>query len=69
MLPKATQKVVKKSVFSFFVSKGSSGEVETQLLSAGDLGYLSDSDYLPIKGKRSEMTRLLNGLIKYLFSI
>lgn len=49
-----------------FVSKGSLGEVETQLLLARDLGYFSESDYSMIECKRSEATRLLTGLIKSL---
>jgi hypothetical protein len=40
MLPKATQEVIEQSMFSLFVSKGSQGEVETQLLSAKDLRRL-----------------------------
>jgi four helix bundle protein len=64
-LPKATQEVIEQ-VCSVFVSKGSLGEVETQLLSAENIGRLSESHYLPIEEKRSENTRLLNRLMKSL---
>jgi four helix bundle protein len=50
----------------FSVSKGSLGEVKTQLLSAKDLGHLLEIDYLPLEGKRRETKRLSNGLMKSL---
>lgn len=49
-----------------FIAKGSLGEVETYLLLAKDLGYLSNSDYLAIDEKRKDASRLLKGLIKSL---
>lgn len=56
----------KEYVQFLFVSKGSLGEVETHLLLAKDLGYLSEDDYSAIEAIRSETTRLLKGLIKSL---
>jgi four helix bundle protein len=56
----------KEYVQFLFVSKGSLGEVETHLLLAKDLGYLSEKEYSAIESKRSETARLLNGLIKSL---
>ncbi len=44
----------KEYVQFLFVSKGSLGEVETQLLLAKDLGYLSESDYSAIEGKEEK---------------
>jgi hypothetical protein len=41
-------------------------EVETFLLLAKDLGYLSEGAYAVIEEKRGETTRLLRGLIKSL---
>lgn len=49
-----------------FIAKGSLGEVETYLLLAKDLGYLSNSDYLTVDEKRKDTSRLLQGLIKSL---
>ena len=48
------------------ISTGSLGEVETHLMIAKDLGYLSESDYSALEEKRSETTRLLSGLIRSL---
>jgi four helix bundle protein len=56
----------KEYVQFLFVSKGSLGEVETHLLLAKDLGYLSEKEYSAIENKRSETARLLIGLIKSL---
>jgi four helix bundle protein len=56
----------KEYVQFLFISKGSLGEVETFLLLARDLGYLSNEDYAAIEEKRGETTRLLRGLIKSL---
>ncbi len=56
----------KEYIQFLFVSKGSLGEVETHLLLAKDLGYLSDKEYSAIESKRSEVARLLIGLIKSL---
>ena len=56
----------KEYVQFLFVSKGSLGEVETHLMLARDLGYISENDYSAIEAKRSETARLLNGLIRSL---
>jgi four helix bundle protein len=56
----------KEYIQFLFVSKGSLGEIETQLLLAKDLGYLSENDYSVIEAKRSETIRMLKGLIKSL---
>jgi four helix bundle protein len=56
----------KEYVQFLYISKGSLGEVETHLMIAKDLGYISGSDYSALEEKRSETTRLLSGLIKSL---
>jgi four helix bundle protein len=56
----------KEYVLFLYISKGSLGEVETHLMIAKDLGYLSKSDYSALEEIRSETTRLLTGLIKSL---
>ncbi len=56
----------KEYVQFLFVSKGSLSEIETHLLLARDLGYLSENDYSEVESKRSETIRLLKGLIKAL---
>lgn len=49
-----------------FIAKGSLGEVETYLLLAKDLGYLSHDEYASIEETRKTTSRLLKGLIKSL---
>jgi four helix bundle protein len=49
-----------------FISKGSLGEVETYILLAKDLGYLTEDEYLFIDEKRKASAMLLKGLIKSL---
>lgn len=49
-----------------FIAKGSLGEVETYILLAKDLEYLSQGDYLTADEKRKETGQLLKGLIKSL---
>jgi four helix bundle protein len=49
-----------------FIAKGSLGEVETYLLLAKDLEYLSETEYASIDEKRKATSRLLKGLIKSL---
>lgn len=49
-----------------FIAKGSLGEVETYLLLARDLGYLTESDYSAANDIREETSRILKGLIRAL---
>ena len=49
-----------------FIAKGSLGEVETYLLLAKDLGYISDSDFRTVDARRQETSKMLQGLIKSL---
>jgi len=46
------------------LAKGSLAEVDTQLLIARNLGYLSDPD--PVLQRTAEVARLLNGLLNSL---
>jgi len=47
-------------------AKGSVFEVETQLLIARDLGYLSDQTTLDLLGRVQEVGRILSGLLSSL---
>lgn len=49
-----------------YIAKGSLGEIETYLLLAKDLGYMTEQDFSIIEEKRSEVSRMLQGLIKSL---
>jgi four helix bundle protein len=56
---------VKDSIQFFFISRGSLYEIETQIILALDLGYLSDEDQKKIIEKIKSCKRLLNGFINY----
>jgi four helix bundle protein len=49
-----------------YIAKGSLGEVETYLLLAKDLGYLSPGVFGSVSGMREDASRLVKGLIKSL---
>jgi four helix bundle protein len=53
----------KEYVQFLFIAKGSLGEVETYLMLAKDLEYISDNDYSVVEDKRIEVSRILHGLI------
>ncbi len=54
-----------RSEFQHFLNnaRGSLAEVETQIILAGDLGYLGAKEAGIILEKSSELGRILNGLI------
>lgn len=47
----------------FNTARGSLHEVETQLLIAAHLGYVTDVEYRSIDAQTAEVARILNGLI------
>jgi len=49
-----------------FIAKGSLGEIETYLLLAKDLGYLTESAYTSASQIREETSRIIKGLIRAL---
>jgi four helix bundle protein len=49
-----------------YIAKGSLGEIETYLLLAKDLGYLTESEYAATSEMREEASRIIKGLIKSL---
>jgi four helix bundle protein len=49
-----------------FIAKGSLGEVETYLLLAKDLGYMTENQYIAVSEIREETSRIIKGLIKSL---
>ena len=48
------------------IAKGSLGELDTYLLLAKDLGYLSDEEFKRAYSKRHDTVKMLHGLIKAL---
>ncbi len=55
----------KDSIQFFFVSRGSLYEVETQIIIAFDLGYISSEEQTTILNSIKSCKRLLNGFINY----
>lgn len=49
-----------------YIAKGSLGVVETYLLLAKDLGYLSENEYTATSQLRDETARIIKGLIRAL---
>ncbi len=49
-----------------FIAKGSLGEVETYLLLAKDLGYMTETEYTTTSAVREETSRIIRGLIRAL---
>ncbi|MEK7196520.1 MAG: four helix bundle protein [Nitrospirota bacterium] len=56
----------KEYVQFLMISKGSLGEVETYLLFAKDLGYITQNEYDKLDEQRQETSKLLRGLINSL---
>ena len=57
----------KKEFLQFLsVARGSLAEVETYLMLAKDLGYLSEEEFRNLEEQRAEVGRLLRGLCKSL---
>jgi four helix bundle protein len=48
-----------------FISQGSISELDTQLIIANNLKFLSKEDYSLISEKLSEIRKMLSGLIKF----
>ena len=48
------------------IAKGSCGEVRAQLYVALDQNYIDEGQFIIIKNKLAETSRMLSGLIKYL---
>ena len=49
-----------------YISKASAGEVRSQLFLALDLGYLEEKEFILLKEKIENISKMLSGFIKYL---
>ena len=57
----------KKEFIQFlYLSNGSLEEVKYYLILAKDLGYISDSEYKHLQEKAENISKMINGLIRYL---
>ena len=57
---------IKEYLQFLFIAKGSLGEIETYLMLASDLHYMTQAEYDNIDEKRAKSARILIGLIKSL---
>jgi four helix bundle protein len=49
-----------------YISKASAGEVRSQLYLALDLGYMEEKEFVVLKEKIENISKMLSGFIKYL---
>lgn len=56
----------KEYIQFLMIAKGSLGEVETHLMFARDLGYITSEKYIELEEQRQEAGKVLRGLIKSL---
>jgi four helix bundle protein len=54
----------KEKVQFFYISLGSTSELQNQILVARDVSYLSEMDYKEINEKSVQVHKIINGLIK-----
>jgi four helix bundle protein len=54
----------KESLRFLFIARGSLGELETQLWIGHDLGWIEPDIYMRLSEKRTDVARLLGGLIR-----
>jgi len=61
----ATRQSNKEFIQFLFISLGSASELETQLIISKELNYIEESTYQNLNAKIEEVSKMLNGLIKY----
>ncbi|MCG7588158.1 four helix bundle protein [Photobacterium sp. OFAV2-7] len=59
------RRTTKGNVEFFYITKGSCGELVTQLMFARDLGYFSEATANEMICNLIEVSRMIGGLIKY----
>ncbi len=60
-----TRKGSKEKIQFYYISKSSNTEVQSQLLVAKDLRYLTEEDFNNIAKQSIKANKLISGLIKY----
>lgn len=55
---------LRDSIKFYYIAKGSAGELRTQCMLAGRIGYLTQSDMISLAGEAAEISRMLMGLIR-----
>jgi len=59
-----SRQTAKEKVQFYFISKGSNAEVQSQLLIARDIGYLSEGHFKRIADRSVQVSKLLTGMIR-----
>jgi len=59
----AARRTTRDFLSFLYIARGSSAEIETQLMLAANLGYISQRDLAPLLARFDEVGRLLNAVI------
>lgn len=60
------RKTTREYIQSLYIAYGSNCELETQILSSGDLGFIGKEDLLGLQKEIGDVERMLKGLINSL---
>ena len=55
---------IRDAVKFYYIAKGSAGELRTQCVLAGRIGYLSKEEAMALSGECTEVARMIMGLIR-----
>lgn len=56
----------KEFIYFLYVSKGSAGEIRSQLYLAYDLNYIEKDEFKELQKQITNVSKMISGLIKYL---
>ena len=56
----------KEFIYFLYISKGSAGEVRSQLYLAYDLEYIDKNEFKKLQKQITDISKMISGLIKYL---
>ncbi len=55
----------KQSIRHFYIARGSTAELRTQLIISEEIGYISHTSYIELEGRCDNISAMLTGLIKH----
>ncbi len=56
----------KEFIYFLYISKGSAGEIRSQLYLALDLEYITKQEFIKLHAKITDISKMISGLISYL---